>query len=145
MPYARAVTHFPGLAPFDSLRTYATSGGHITTTWFATAAAPEEVAAWYGQRLPGYEQRAAGDWTKVEVADGVRRFHGVTVHAPGAPAAGPRPTRPPPPDTGTVVRDDAGTFPAAPPAPPPMQSPPVPPPARPSLLRRVRGWFGTPR
>ena len=43
--------HFPGLAPFDTLHTYAASGGHITTTWFATGAPFSEVSAWYEQRL----------------------------------------------------------------------------------------------
>lgn len=132
MPYARAVTPFPGLVPFDTLRTYAAAGGHITTTWFATAAPPDEVAAWYERHLQHHERTAAGDWRSAEVVDGLRRFHGVTVHAPDAPAAGPRPSQPVPPGTRTVVREDEGAFPATPAA------TPTPAPARPSLLRRIR-------
>ncbi|WP_327010304.1 hypothetical protein OHA72_25460 [Dactylosporangium sp. NBC_01737] len=128
------MSHFPGLVPFDTLRTYAATGGHITTTWFATAAAVEEVSAWYGQRLPDHERKAGGDWTRVEIADGLRHFHAVTVHPPEAPAAGPRPSQPPPPGTRTVVRDDTGTFPTAGP-------PPAAPAPRPSLLRRIRAWL----
>ena len=139
-PTLAVVSHFPGLAPFDTLRTYAATGGHITTTWFATAAAVGEVSAWYDQRLHGYKHPTAGEWTKVEVVDGMRRLHGVTVHPPDAPPAGPRPSQSAPPGTLTVVRDDAGALPAA--APPPGAPSPA---ARRSLLQRIRARLIRPR
>jgi hypothetical protein len=105
------VSHFPGLAPFDTLRTYAAAGGHITTTWFTTTAAFDEVSAWYEERLRDYERKAPGGWTRADVVDGLRRFHGITVHPPDATAPGPRPSHPVPPGTRTVVRDDTGAFP----------------------------------
>ena len=138
------VEHFPGLAPFDTLRTYAASGGHITTTWFATGAPFSEVSAWYEQRLSGYERKAPGDWTSVEVRDGVRHFHGVTVHAPGTPAPGPRPSKPAPPHAGTVVRDDTGAFPEASARPVPPALPALPP-APASWWQRIRARPITPR
>ncbi|GAA1509510.1 hypothetical protein GCM10009827_024600 [Dactylosporangium maewongense] len=105
------VEHFPGLTPFDTLRTHAAARGHITTTWFATASPPAEVSLWYEQRLLDHTVQAPGDWTRVEVRDGLRRLHGVTVHPPEALPAGPRPTAPVPPATRTVVRVDEGAFP----------------------------------
>ncbi|MET7423155.1 hypothetical protein [Dactylosporangium sp. NPDC005555] len=124
------MSHSPGLAPFDTLRTYTAAGGHITTTWFAAEAPVGEVSVWYEQRLPDHECRQAGDRTRTWVTDGLRHFHGVTVHAPQTPPPGPRPTQPPPPGTRTVVRDSTGAFPAA-------AATPAPPPARPSLLQRL--------
>ncbi|MEV0127832.1 hypothetical protein AB0H83_05115 [Dactylosporangium sp. NPDC050688] len=135
------MTHFPGAAPFDTLRTYAATGGHITTTWFATAAPVDAVLDWYGRRLPGHDRTGGGEWTKTGTADGVRHFHGVTVHPADAPTAGPRPSRPAPPGTGTVIREDTGTFPAAPAAAGPAAAPA----ARPSLLQRIRARLITPR
>jgi hypothetical protein len=129
------VEHFPGLTPFDSLRSYAASGGHVGTTWFASATRAAEVSAWYEDRLHDHERRGPADWTRVEIRDGLRLIHGVTVHTAGTPGAGPTPSQSPPPGTLTVVRVDEGALLVAPPPPPP------PPPARPSLLHRIRRRF----
>ncbi|MEU7872191.1 Hsp70 family protein [Dactylosporangium sp. NPDC049140] len=96
----------------DEQRTYAVGGGHVTTTWRATASTIEELRRRYRLSLPDHAEHPGDRWSRRRDERGLRHFHDVTLFPAAEPgAAGLGPAWRIPDHLPTVVREDTAVLP----------------------------------
>ncbi len=91
---------FPGAAHLDYSCVLGVSGIAISATWLVSDDPAEHVAAWYRERLGGFEETAPGCWLRLE--DRARRLIQVGP-AQSWPPDRPAPAVPPPASARTLI------------------------------------------